>query len=240
MSGELTFASPPLPVANDPLYLILQAATNPALDVEKVERYFAMYERMQAENQRIAFQASMARLQEKLPMIERRGKGLNTKFAKLEDIYIAIKPLLSEEGFSFSFDEEQHTETTTTFMARLSHREGHFEVKRLTVPVDVASKNSKGAPIRPAIQDMGSTASYAQRYLIKMHLNIVERNEDTNGERPLRITPQQVKDLTAMLADVKADIPAFLLYMRVSAIEEILEPDYKTALTAIERKKGGQ
>src|SRR5437773_1043260 len=77
------------------LSVIAKAVTNPLVDVEKMERLFALYERNQKEQQRIAYQAAMARLQAQLPQIEKHGrievKGvLRSKFATIEDIDAAI------------------------------------------------------------------------------------------------------------------------------------------------------
>ena len=105
--------------------------------------------------------------------MEKYGQAKNSKFAKLEDIDVVIRPLLAEEGFSLALDEEAHTDKTVTFVMTMSHREGHSEAKRMTVPIDAAAMNREGRSIRPAIQDAGSTVTYARRYLLKMHLNIV-------------------------------------------------------------------
>jgi hypothetical protein len=216
---------------------IIQQAVATKQDVETLRGLFELqrdFMRMQAEQ---SFHAAMARLQAKLPQINKYGQGKNSKFAKLEDIDTIIRPLLAEEGFSFSFDEESHTEKTLTFIAKISHSQGHSEVKRLTVPIDAAAKNRDGNAVRPAIQDAGSTVSYARRYLIKMHLNIIETNEDTDGNPTKTITPDQALDIEAMLAEVKGDRAGFLKYMGVDSIDQILERDHKKAIESLNAKR---
>ncbi len=183
-----------------------------------------------------SFHEAMSRLQAKLPQIDKDGQAKNSKFAKLESIDIIARPLFAEEGFSVAFDEESHTEKTVTFLMIIS-RAGHSESKRLTVPVDVASKNREGVSIRPAIQDAGSTVSYARRYLLKMHLNIIEKDEDTDGPPKPRISEQEALDLATLLQDTKSDVPRFLKHFRVERIGDLLKVQLSEALQMLQRKQ---
>lgn len=228
----------PVEVQPDNLISVIERLSiDPRVDIDKLERIIALKERLIADQRKTAFMAAMARLQAKLPQMGKYGQAKNSKFSKLEDIDRVIRPLLAEEGFSFSFNEEAATDKTMTFIALLSHCEGHAESKRLTVPIDVASKNSQGVPIRPAIQDSGSTVSYARRYLLKMHLNIVETNEDTDGEKRETITEEQALDLQAKIDEVKMDLGKFLVYMHAGELKDILVCDLKTAYNAIDVKR---
>lgn len=222
---------------NDALSAIMRAATIPGTDVETAERLFALYKDIDARNRETAFMGAMARLQAKLPQINKYGQGKNSKFAKLEDLDLLIRPLLAEEGFSFSFDEEKHGDKTSTFIATLSHSAGHKEVRRLTVPVDTSATNREGKSVRTPIQDMGSTVSYARRYLMKMMLNIVEKDEDTDGDHLDPITEDQAKDLEALISEVGADRARFLKYMSVEKLEGILARDFTKAVTALQAKR---
>lgn len=223
------------------LDVIARAVADPRIDVEKMERLLAMQERVMADQRKTAFMAAMARLQAVLPQINKYGQGKNSKFAKLEDIDLVIRPLLAQEGFSFSFDEEAHTDKTVTFIAVLSHSDGHSECKRVTVPVDSAASNREGKAIRPPIQDAGSTISYARRYLIKMHLNIIEKDEDTDGEDLRPITAEQVKDIETLIQDTKSDKAKFLqLIAGVAELKDIPQRDYARVINALQVKLQAQ
>ncbi len=222
--------------ATNLLQVISQAVADPRMDVEKMKALLDMHERIMKDQRQVAFAAAMTRLQAKLPSMKKHGVAKNSKYARLEDIHVVIKPLLAEEGFSFSFDEESCTDKTQTFIAKLSHREGHSETKRLTVAIDTAATNRDGRSVRPAIQDNGSTVSYARRYLIKMHLDIVEEDEDTNGESLKPITDEQTKDLIAMVNEAGMDKDRFLVYMQVGEFKDILAKDWQKALTAVRAK----
>ncbi len=246
-TADLKTIEPELPAASNLLEVISRAVADPRCDIEKMERLFALHERMQAEQRRISFFAALTRLQAVLPQIRKDGRIVvngqeRSRFARLEDIHTVIQPLLATEGFAFTFDEEAHTETETRFIAALSHRDGHVETRRRTFPTDKAPIGQKG-PIRTPMQDAGSTTSYARRYLIKQLLNIVETGEDNDANDVKRISEEQAKDIEATIEEVNMNRNRFLVYMAVGDVRDILERDLKKAIVALdvqrERQSGG-
>ena len=71
----------------------------------------------------------------------------------------------------------------------------------------------------------------------RFQVNIVERGEDTDGTNVAYISPDQVKDLEALISEVKADKARFLEYMGVNAVPEIPVKSYKEAVMALEKKR---
>lgn len=236
MSTELVKPEEPHP--SDLLQVIANAVADPRMDVEKMERLLAMHERIVQRNAKVAFDGALARLQAKLPQIEQSGVILakdrvtvRSRYAPIEDIDAIIRPLLSEEGFAFSFDTEETPNGKIRLVGKLSHKDGHSESKAIPLPID---KNE----YRTAIQDHGSTVSYGRRYLIKMHLNLIEKYEDNDGQdldEP--ISKDQVNDLNTLIVDTKADARVFLEYMNVSKLEEITQRNYTKAITALDYRK---
>lgn len=228
---------------NQPSHMlqIIDKVVQSGLTAESVgvlEKMLNMQERIMADQRKTAFTSALARLQAKVPQVNKYGQGKNSKYAKYEDIDLIVRPLMAEEGFSLTFDEESSTDKTITFVAVLIHSEGHSEPKRLTVPIDVAAMNREGRSVRPAIQDAGSTVSYARRYLLKMHLNIVEKDEDDDGAgSEAKITAEQAKDIRTLIHDSKSDEKKFLeLIAGVQTIEDIPARDLKRILNALETK----
>lgn len=208
--------------------------------VEAVERLFRLQVEKDAIEAKRLYMAAMARLQARLPQMDKDGQAKNSKFAKLENIDAVIRRPMAEEGFSVSFDEESHTEKTVTFVMVMAHEGGHSESKRLTVPVDVASKNREGVSIRPAIQDAGSTVSYARRYLIKMHLNIIEKDEDTNGEKTAKITGDEALDLNTKIKDTESNLALFLKHFRIEKLADLPKSRHGEALQMLAAKAGSK
>src|SRR6185436_7436289 len=90
-------------------------------------------------------------------------------------------------------------------ICKLSHSEGHFEVKQIDLPLDTSgSKNGAQAVI--------STVSYGRRALVTMFFNLMTTGEDTDGEVPTTITQDQARDLETLADEVKADKKRFLAF----------------------------
>lgn len=218
------------------LAVIANAVANPACDVDKMERLLAMQQAVMKQQREAAFMAALSRLQAKLPQIERHGeiivKGqLRSRYAKAEDIDAVIRPMLNEEGFAFSFDSEPLVDGKAIRLScKLSHKDGHSETKYLLLPIDASD-------YRSSVQNVGSTVSYGRRQLIKMHLNIIERDEDTDGNEVAFITEKQVLDLDALISELKANKDGFLSFMGVKKLEEISARDYQKAVNALEVKR---
>lgn len=221
------------------LATIMNIAKDPTVKVETVERLFALHEKMVADQARVAFKAALARLQEKLPRITKQGHAKvekdgrlirDTPFARYEDIDAAVRGPCSAEGFAFSFDSKT-VQGVTTFSCEMSHREGHSETKYLTLPVDDSGGKNK-------IQGMGSSVSYARRYLLSMHLNLITVGEDDDGAGGSEpVTREQAASIREHLEAAGRTPERFLRFMGVAAFEDILARDYQRALHFIEEAK---
>lgn len=211
------------------------------VDVEALHRLLDFQERLEKRNAEQQFSDSLTRLQAKLPQIDKHGQirdnsgATRNKYAKYEDIDVVIRPMLAEEGFAVTFTEEEKTEKGIRYSSTLSHRAGHSVTKYITLGVDTSgSKNS--------IQAAGSSFSYARRYLLKAHLNLVEKGEDIDGNNDASlVSPEQVKEINTLIMDTKADRAKFLkLIAGVDEIEQIPARDYKRVINALEEKRRAQ
>lgn len=160
--------------------LISRAATDPNVDIDKMERLLAMQERILARDAKAAYADALARLQPKLPLITQRGEikdrngKVQSRYSKWEDVVAAITPLLAEEGFSLSF-RTKSDEKSVTVTGVLLHRDGHSEETSLTLPMDTSgSKNS--------VQGVGSSTSYGKRYTCGALLNLRTGDVDDDGQ----------------------------------------------------------
>jgi hypothetical protein len=218
------------------LDVIARAATDPTVNVEKLERLLAIQERLLADQRRTSFMAALGDLQAKLPQISKAGRitdrdgALRNRYAKIEDIDMAIRPLCAEFGFAFSFDSKA-TAGGTEYSCKLSHRDGHSETKALVLPLD------SGAG-RNAVQSAGSSISYAKRYLLGMHLHLVTRDEDDDGNGGHRpVTAEQAAEVRAALASVNGNEARFLNWLAARSFEEIPAANYDRAMKFIDEKR---
>jgi ERF superfamily len=223
--------------ASSMLDVIARAAKDPTVNVEKLERLLAIQERLLADRRRTAFMADLSELQARLPQIAKSGNvivngQLRSKFARIEDVDTAIRPLCREWGFAFSFDSRA-VAGGLEFTCTMSHREGHAETKTLTLPVDTG-------PGRNGVQAVGSTTSYARRYLLAMHLHLVTRNEDDDGNGGHRpVTEEQAGELRTSLTAAGGNEARFLNWLAAESFETIPAANYERARKFIEAKGRG-
>jgi len=217
------------------LDVIARAAADPSVNVEKLERLLAIQQTILADQRRTAFMAALSALEAELPQITKQGHvvvngALRSKFARIEDVDTAIRPLCKEHGFAFSFDSEP-TPGGIKFSCTMSHRDGHAETKTITLPTDTGAG-------RNAVQAVGSSTSYARRYLLSMHLHLITRDEDddgTGGRGP--VTAEQAATLRAKLAEVKGDEARFLNWLAAPSFEEIPAKNFERAMLFIAEKR---
>lgn len=155
------------------LTMIERVCVDPNADIAKLEKMLDMQERVMDRNAKQAFAADFATMQIDLPRIAENGRGHNqAKYALLEDINDAVRPVLHKYGFgvSFSIDQQQNQ---VTVKAKLSHRLGHYEETCLSLPLDTSGNKN-------AVQAAGSTISYGKRYAICALLNI-STGDDVDG-----------------------------------------------------------
>ncbi len=88
------------------------------------------------------------------------------------------------------------------------------------------------------VQKRGSTLSYAVRTLLRMHLHLVMREEDNDGQGVANLI--QAKDLEtikAMLTEKGADSAKFLGWLKVERFEDIPAREVPRAISFIRAKE---
>lgn len=237
-------SAPEQETGNALVVIIERALSDPRVDIEKLERLTALYERLQAATAKRAYIGSLKAVQGKLPVINRKGRIeirdkteqrniiQSTKYALWEDIHEAIRPILEAEGFVLSFRTGSSEDGRITVTAVLSHSLGHEESTTMTLPFDsTGSKNS--------VQAIGSSTSYGKRYTATSLLNLVSRGEDDDGKSAggaETINEKQIARIQAKIVEAGADIALFCDHMGVGAITEIQAKNFKKAITALDAK----
>lgn len=161
-------------------------AADPNVAVDKLERLIAMQERIEANNARAAFNAAFAEMQVEIPTVYERGKTDKGKYARLEDIIEAVRPILGRHGFALSHRTEWPDKATVKVIGILMHREGHARESEFLSAAD--SSGSKNA-----IQGLGSAVAYGRRYTTKDLLNIATSDEDDDGRRAGNVGKAETK-----------------------------------------------
>lgn len=220
------------------IQVIERAASNPDVDIDKMERLLQMQERIMGHKAKAAYTDALAQAQLELPEITKHGEiknkagGVQSKYALWEDINEAIKPVLARHGFSLSFRFPKPEPGSVAVTGVLSHREGHAEETTITLPVDTSgSKNP--------VQAVASSTSYGKRYTAGALLNLTARGEDDDGFAAgvQLITEEQRDELIALADEVKADKAGFCGWLKVPSIADIPASKFAQAKAGLEAKR---
>lgn len=229
-----------LPNGDGLIHLIARAASDPNVDIEKMERLFQMHERMTATAARLAYDTAFSAMQPELPEIDKRGKIIikekggekviqSTPYALWDDTNKLIKPILAKHGFGLSFRIAQ-TDARLITRAVLSHTGGHREETEFAAPIDATgSKNN--------VQGWGSSFTYGKRYTGTAILNITTKGEDDDGKAAgaaETITEEQAEDIKAALDRTEGDLPRFCAYYRLDKLTDLPASKFSEAMSVIE------
>src|SRR5215469_15877627 len=247
-------AGPPLDSATAVLAFIEQVALDPRADVAKLERVIAMYERLQAKEAELAFNAAKGRILKKLARVRiarnrpalyemengkpQKGSYKAFKYAPLEEIDKHLRPLLVKEDMDLSYSNEPQAGGGILIRGRLKHLpSGHFEDSFMPAPPDTSAGKS-------TVQAIGSTNSYLRRYIAWNIFNIVVVGDDDDGTGGT-IDEAQTNTIVDLIKKAKTG-PKFLKYMRAHSIEEagslkaavatIAARDYRKAVSTLEEQ----
>lgn len=217
------------------LSVIERMAMNPEMDPDRIERFIVLKERIDAADAKKAFDAAVAQAKATIPPAAKNSTGHNSK--RYADFYAYAKvvdPVISKLGLSYRFRTDQSDRITVTCV--LTHEAGHSEENSLAGPADASgSKN--------AIQAIGSTLTYLQRYTLVQALGLAASTDDDGNAAGAgeTITEQQALDLNDLInvvvEEVRGNRPAFvksfLKFMKVEQVEAIAVKEYQKAVDAI-------
>lgn len=218
------------------LSLIERMATNPEISPERVERFIAMHDGMEAKRAKLAFSNAIAQAKAKIAEtpIVKNAKGHNDKmYADFSAYAKVVDPVLAAFGIVYRFRTVQTDKISVTCILT-GH--GHEEENTLSGPSDTSgSKN--------AIQAIGSTLSYLQRYTLVQALGLAASKDDDGAAAGqavadvANLTEQQVMDLNDLIEETAAGRPghkaAFLKFIKVNSLADIPAKDYRRAVDAI-------
>lgn len=222
------------------LSVIAQAAADPTFDLERLERLFAMQRQVLADEAKVAYQLAMAEAQSEMPRIVRDAKNLHTgsRYARLEAIDAAIRPIYTRHGFSLSFDFDSAQDSVITVLCTVSHAGGHTQPFKLPGALDAAG--AQGKANKTAIQAMGSTVSYLRRYLTCMIFNIALSDDDNDGNARANaepITAEQKSQLIGLLSQIPDETESFLHdFCKVKRIDDMPQSMFKDGVTALRNR----
>jgi hypothetical protein len=230
-SGKL-----PAPASNAAalMEVISRAASDPQIDVEKMDRLLQMQERIVGRQAEADFNAAMTAAQSEMGPISADAHNPQTRskyasYAKLDGV---LRPIYTKHGFALSFDEGEAPVDSVLVLCHVSHSAGHSRTYKKLMPAD--GKGAKGGDVMTKTHAAGAAMSYGMRYLLKGIFNVAvgEDDRDGNDEMP-RISESQAADLKALLEETGADQAAFMRWAKITSLSQILARNYDTVVKQV-------
>ena len=226
MSNELA------KIENSPAAMIKMAVEGKA-DLDKLEKLLGLQERWEAGEARKAYHVAMAKFKENPPKIDKdktvKYKDVKYNHASLANVTDKISAELSKYGLSASWQTKQNGAITVT--CKITHSQGHSEETTLSAPADATgSKN--------AIQAIGSTITYLQRYTLLALAGLATHDQDNDGGSPVEyIDDKEIKGLMEVGVEAKVNKAKFLEYLKVESLEKLPKSEFLKAKLALETRK---
>lgn len=166
------------------LTMIERAASDPNVDVLKMEKLLDMQERVLNKQSESEFFAALNRCQQKTGRIsaDSDNKQTRSKYASYAALDRVLRPIYTEEGLSLSFGTEPSEREMMHVICDVSHPSGYS--KRYSVMMPADGKGAKGGDVMTKTHAAGAAVSYGMRYLLKMIFNVAIGEDDTDGNMP--------------------------------------------------------
>ena len=218
-------------VDNNPLAVIANAVEK-GMDADQLGKLVDLHERIEKMNSLRAYQESMCACQADMQSIvkEAENKHTKSKYALLEHIVHAIKPIYTKHGFSLSFHQGELTrDGWMRILADVMHTRGHREVKFLDLPIDGTGAKGGNSAMN-AVQGVGSTTTYGKRYLTCEIFNLVVAGMDLDGNNnEPTLTQEQIDLIEKMMDEAEADKAKFLAWAAISRVADLPQAKFPTA-----------
>jgi hypothetical protein len=240
-AGSAVVENHPAPV--NPIMDMIRQAVAAGQPLDVIRELKNMAKELAADEARAAFDAAIADAKAELSPVIRSRTGHNGKYADFATIATAVDPVLSRHGLSYRHRSDVAS-GTITIICRLAHKGGYFEETALPAPPDTSGNKN-------AIQAIGSTTTYLQRYTLLLALGLATAHDDdrdkSGGDT---LTDEQLAELDELIeqavaaregTDRAAWLTTFLAYMKAPALNAIRAKDFAKGKTAILNaiKQGG-
>lgn len=205
--------------------------------LEIIREAIALSKELKREQALEAFDAAVADAKAEIgPAIKNRTGNNSKRYADFAAYAAVVDPIIGKHGLSYRFRTTQDDRIHVTCV--LSHRAGHREETTLAGPADsTGSKN--------AIQAIGSTLTYLQRYTLVQALGLAA-SEDDDGQKSDQTTDdgpisgEQAATVRDLIDETGTDIEKFCQYLKVDAIPDIRQSQFGRVIAMLEKKRGAK
>lgn len=217
------------------LDIIREAMTSKDVDPDKLQKLLDMQQQWDSEEQRKAFHSAIAAFQSNCPIIPKGDMANGRPYARLDRLWRAVRPLLSECGLSVIWTLCEVKDAVCSIEGKLIHRDGYsIDLKRdLPLPDVLSGQN--------ASQRAGSANTYAKRYALCDALGIVTgEDDDANAVGPgsfIDEKQQATLEKTIRELGTEFDKDAFYAWAGCDGLETFPSDLYQQGKGILERRK---
>jgi hypothetical protein len=233
--------SSPVVRANSMEEALVHIVQRKDIDPDRLEKFLDLQIRMEKRQAEQAFNEALAKFQGECPIIKKNRKidftsksGSSTKYdyAPLDEIIHIIKPLLSKNGLSYTFDVVAG-EFVSVLKTTISHQLGHS--KDFTYSFDTIHDDQR----MNISQRRKSALTYAKRAGLENALGIVTAGEDDDARRTSEtaITEDQINQIKELIVVAKVTPQQFSDRFKVKEIEELSFSGAKKAINALKTRR---
>lgn len=231
-----------IPAANlTPMQMAYQLIQQGA-DLGSVKEMLAVSKELAADQARRAFDAALSAAKAEIPVIlknrtvgydHKDGNGQTSyRHEDLGEIARTVDPILSKHGLSYRFRTTSDIGQPIVVTCIVAHRDGHAEENTLTAGRDDSGKKN-------AIQAVGSTITYLQRYTLKAALGLAAAADDDgkSSGAATTISEEQLGKLQALIDEVGGDVVKLCAHFKIEALPDLPVAKFAEAVGIVELKR---
>lgn len=221
------------------LHVLERAASDPNVDVDKMERLMGMYERQSAKIAEQEFNKAMSAAQSEIGRVSADANNAQTRsryatYAKLDRV---LRPVYTTHGFALSFGTAEAPQPDyVRVVCHVSHDAGHSRSYQVDMPAD--GKGAKGGDVMTKTHAVGSATQYGMRYLLKMIFNVAIGEDDDDGDAA-SLTPISGQQHDTLLAKIEAtgtNIERFCKAFGIEELRQLPASRFDSAVKALNQK----
>ncbi len=219
---------------------LVKVISNPDIDLNKLEKYLDLQERVLNKKAEASFYNAMSNFQKECPIIERskkvdftsaKGNRVKYEYAPIDEIVHIIKPILSKNGLSYSFDTE-YIDETMKMIVTIYHIDGHCKTSSALFPKYHDDQRMTIA------QRIKSVMTYAKRCTLENALGIATTGDDDDA---LRLTDtlasdEEIQQIKLLAKKTKSKEQDILDHFDISSFDTITKYDAKRIISGLKGK----
>jgi len=215
-------------------------ASDPNVDVDKLERLMQMRERAVEREAESAFNIALSDAQARMGTIgaDANNPQTRSKYASYGKLDSVLRPIYTSSGFALSFDTGPDAPADCVrVLCHVTHKAGHSRTYHVDMPAD--GKGAKGGDVMTKTHAVGAGMSYGMRYLLKMIFNVAVGEEDVDGNsvHVETITDAQEIQIAEMLEATGSDKAKFLRWCKVDALTSIPAKSFDSVMATLRAKE---